>query len=67
MTFSIPGFESVPKQILEIAANPQDEVYDQVADIFEPKEVAADGNRYVLPAAGVAAIEFCRTASTTNR
>ena len=58
MAFSIPGYQTTPKRILEITANPQDEVYDQVADIFEPKEVAADGSRYVLPAAGVAVIEF---------
>ena len=60
MAFSIPGFQTTPNRILEIAANPQDEVYDQVADIFEPKEVAVDGNRYVLPAAGVAVIEFSK-------
>jgi hypothetical protein len=58
MAFSIPGFQTTPNRILEIAANPQDEVYDQVADIFEPKDVVADGSRYVLPAAGVAVIEF---------
>ena len=66
MTFSIPGFQTTPSRILEIAANPQDEVYDQVADIFEPKDVAADGNRYVLPAAGVAVIEFSKISKDSS-
>ena len=56
----------ITSRILEIAANPQDEVYDQVADIFEPKDVAADGNHYVLPAAGVAVIEFSKISKDSS-
>ena len=59
LTFDIDGSSRMPSDIYEISADIMDEVNDMNPDIFAPKKVvpSADG-KYILPASGVAVLEF---------
>lgn len=58
LSFEIGGRSAVPCRILEIAADPAEEVCILTPDLFAPQEIPVTGTAYTLPAAAVAVVEF---------
>ena len=55
---SIPGRETASVTAFEIAHDSTEEITRMTPRLFDPVEKAVKGSRYVLPAAGVAALEI---------